>query len=69
MTTLKQMLNAQGVDISVVMGLCLGHDMLFHKFIESPVTDLVVKDRVTCHNPAGPLLNRYWLETLVKSGG
>ena len=62
-----QVLNAHRVDISVVMGLCLGHDMLFHKFAEAPVTDLVVKDRVTCHNPAGPLLNRYWLKTLVRS--
>jgi uncharacterized metal-binding protein len=58
-------LNAQKVDIAVVMGLCLGHDMLFHKFVQMPVTNLVVKDRVTCHNPSGPLLNRYWLKTLV----
>lgn len=62
-------LNAQRVDIAVVMGLCLGHDMLFHRFVEAPVTNLVVKDRVTCHNPCGPLVNPYWLETLVQRAG
>lgn len=61
-----QVLNAMGVDLYLVMGLCLGHDMLFNQFANGPVTTLVVKDRVTCHNPAGPLLNRYWLKTLVK---
>jgi len=61
-----QVLNAMGVDLYVVMGLCLGHDALFTQFAEGPVTTLVVKDRVTCHSPVGPLLSRYWLKTLVK---
>ena len=62
-------LNAQEVDIAVVMGLCLGHDMLFHKYVRAPVTNLVVKDRVTCHNPAAPLLSFYWQDRLLKSEG
>ena len=60
-------LNAQEVDIAVVMGLCLGHDMLFHRYVRAPVTNLVVKDRVTCHNPAAPLLSLYWQDRLAKS--
>lgn len=60
-------LNAQDIDIAVVMGLCVGHDMLFHRYVRAPVTSLVVKDRVTCHSPAAPLLSFYWQDTLVKS--
>jgi len=45
-------LNRAGTDLNVVVGLCVGHDILFHKYIEGPTTTLVVKDRVTGHNPA-----------------
>jgi uncharacterized metal-binding protein len=62
-----QVLNAQDVDVAVVMGLCIGHDMLFHRYVKVPVTNLVVKDRVTCHNPAAPLLSFYWVDRLTKS--
>lgn len=46
-----QQLNAEKPDLVVVMGLCLGHDILFHQHIKLPVTTLVVKDRVNEHNP------------------
>jgi len=59
-------LNAQETELNVVMGLCMGHDVLFSKFSEAPVTTLVVKDRVMCHNPAAPLVNRYWRDTFLK---
>jgi cysteine synthase A len=48
-------LNREGTDFNVVMGLCLGHDTLFIKHSKAPVTVLVVKDRVLCHNPAAAL--------------
>ncbi len=57
-------LNRAKTDLNVVVGLCMGHDILFNKFSEAPTTTLVVKDRVTCHNPAGPLTNRYWRRRL-----
>ncbi len=44
-------LNAAGVELTVTMGLCLGHDILFNRQIESDVTTLVVKDRVHNHAP------------------
>ena len=58
-------LAAAETELNVVMGLCLGDDMLFNRFSKAPTTTLVVKDRVTCHNPAGPLFNRYWRRTLL----
>lgn len=48
-------LNEAKVDFAIVMGLCVGHDTIFHKYIEVPVTTMVVKDRVLAHNPCGAL--------------
>lgn len=50
-----RILNAEKTDMNIIMGLCVGHDMLFNKHSEAPVTTLVVKDRVTGHNPAAVL--------------
>jgi uncharacterized metal-binding protein len=49
------MLNKEETDINVIVGLCVGHDILFTKYSEAPVTTLIVKDRVMAHNPAGAL--------------
>ena len=51
----KALADAQ-TDLNVVMGLCLGHDMLFFKYSTAPATTLVVKDRVHGHNPIAALL-------------
>jgi uncharacterized metal-binding protein len=48
-------LNRAGTDFNIIMGLCLGHDTLFIKHSKAPVTVLVVKDRVLCHNPVAAL--------------
>ncbi|MBN2467166.1 MAG: DUF1847 domain-containing protein [Deltaproteobacteria bacterium] len=45
------LLNYLKVDLNVALGLCVGHDSLFFKYAEAPVTVLAVKDRVTGHNP------------------
>ena len=50
-----QILNEEKTDLNIVMGLSVGHDVLFHKYIEGPTTTMVVKDRVTGHNPVAPL--------------
>lgn len=50
-----RLLNEAGADMNVIVGLCVGHDMLFNKHSEAPVTTLVVKDRVTGHNPVAVL--------------
>jgi uncharacterized metal-binding protein len=50
-----RLLNQAGTDLNVVVGLCVGHDSLFIKHSEAPVTTLITKDRVLGHNPAGAL--------------
>lgn len=49
------MLNDAHTDLNVILGLCVGHDSLFMKHSDAPVTYLAVKDRVTGHNPLAPL--------------
>jgi len=50
-----KLLNEAGTDLNVVVGLCVGHDSLFFRHSEAPVTVLIAKDRVTGHNPAAVL--------------
>ncbi|MBF0558258.1 MAG: DUF1847 domain-containing protein [Nitrospirae bacterium] len=50
-----RLLNTAGTDMNIIVGLCVGHDMLFSKHSDAPVTTLVVKDRVTGHNPVSVL--------------
>jgi uncharacterized metal-binding protein len=50
-----RLLNEAQTDMNIIIGLCVGHDMLFAKYSAAPVTTLVVKDRVTGHNPAAVL--------------
>ncbi|MDU4658631.1 MAG: DUF1847 domain-containing protein [Clostridium butyricum] len=46
-----EFLNESKTDLNILLGLCVGHDSLFIKYSESPVTVFAVKDRVLCHNP------------------
>ncbi|MGI5927672.1 MAG: DUF1847 domain-containing protein [Thermacetogeniaceae bacterium] len=48
-------LEKAGSELAIIVGLCVGHDTLFIKHCNLPVTYLVVKDRVTGHNPVAPL--------------
>ena len=50
-----QLLNKAGTQFNIALGLCVGHDSLFYKYCEAPVTTLVTKDRVTGHNPAAAI--------------
>jgi uncharacterized metal-binding protein len=43
--------NRAKVDMAVMLGLCIGHDTLFIKYCDVPLTILAVKDRVMGHNP------------------
>ncbi len=44
-------LDAAGVELALVLGLCVGHDTIFLRQIKAPVTYVAVKDRATGHNP------------------
>ncbi|PID91073.1 MAG: hypothetical protein CSA96_10290 [Bacteroidetes bacterium] len=39
----------EGSELNIMMGLCLGHDMVFNSKSTAPVTPLVVKDRKLRH--------------------
>ena len=46
-----KLLNQSGTQLNILLGLCVGHDSLFLKYSEAPVTVFAVKDRVLGHNP------------------
>jgi uncharacterized metal-binding protein len=50
-----EVLNAENVDLAIMLGLCIGHDTLFIKYCRVPMTVIAVKDRVTGHNPLAAL--------------
>jgi uncharacterized metal-binding protein len=50
-----ELLNEEKTELNVIIGLCVGHDSLFIRHSKAPVTYLIVKDRVLCHNPAAAL--------------
>ena len=50
-----EVLNREKTELNVMVGLCLGHDILFIKYSKADVTPLIVKDRVTGHNPIAAL--------------
>ena len=45
------LLNEQKTEFNLMLGLCVGHDTLFIKYFQVPMTALGVKDRGTGHNP------------------
>jgi uncharacterized metal-binding protein len=59
-----ELLNKAETDINVIVGLCLGHDMLFAMNSKAPVTTLIVKDRLLGHNPVIALYSNYHKEIL-----
>ncbi len=43
-------LEDKGTELNIMMGLCLGHDMIFNAKSKAPVTPLLVKDRKLDHH-------------------
>jgi uncharacterized metal-binding protein len=62
-----KLLNEAGTQLNVLVGLCVGHDSLFFRHSEAPVTVLIAKDRVTGHNPAGPLYTSHSYYSRLKN--
>jgi uncharacterized metal-binding protein len=54
-----QLLNQAGTQLNIICGLCVGHDAVFSKISEPPVTTLIAKDRVLAHNPAAAVYSQY----------
>jgi len=57
-------LNNVKTELNIILGLCVGHDSLFIKYSDAPVTVFAVKDRVLAHNPMGAL---YLAESYYKN--
>ncbi len=55
------MLEKKETQLNIIIGLCIGHDILFTQHSAAPVTTLIVKDRVLAHNPAGAIYSGYYL--------
>ncbi len=45
------LMNKSQTDLNVLVGLCVGDDVLFIRHSDAPVTILAVKDRINAHNP------------------
>ena len=60
-------LNRAATELNLLVGLCLGHDMLFNKHSKAPVTTVIVKDRVLANNPAGALYSSHWLRMIKEN--
>lgn len=43
-------LEEKKTELNIMMGLCLGHDMIFNSKSKAPVTPLIVKDRKLKHH-------------------
>jgi len=54
-----RLLAREETQMNIILGLCVGHDMLFTRHSQAPVTTLAVKDRVLAHNPLGALYSGY----------
>jgi len=61
-----KMLNRAGTELNLIVGLCIGHDLLFMKHSDAPVSTLVVKDRMSGHNPIPPLYSAYFGELMER---
>ena len=60
-------LDAEGCELNILLGLCVGDDTLFVKHSKAPVTVLAVKDRVLAHNPLGALYTSRNFYTRLKT--
>jgi uncharacterized metal-binding protein len=50
-----EVLNREKTELNIMMGLCLGHDILFLRYAQAETTPLVVNDRALGHNPVAAL--------------
>lgn len=47
-----ELLNGLQCDLNVTLGLCMGHDLIFGKYSEAYVTNLVVKEKISDDAPS-----------------
>lgn len=50
-----EVLNREKTELNLMVGLCVGHDILFLRHCKAETTPLIVKDRALGHNPVAAL--------------
>lgn len=50
-----EVLNREKTELNILVGLCVGHDILFLRHCTAETTPFIVKDRALGHNPAAAL--------------
>ncbi len=64
-----EIFNKLKTELNILVGLCVGHDTLFFRYSEAPVTVLVAKDRRLGHNPVAALyLSNSYYSRLKEEG-
>lgn len=64
-----EIMNQEQTGLNFIVGLCLGHDILFMKHSRALAAPLVVKDRVLVNNPSAVLYSMYHRQRLVDRYG
>jgi uncharacterized metal-binding protein len=64
-----EILNEEGCEFNIAMGLCVGHDSLFLKHAKALTTVFAVKDRLLGHNPLAALYQsrQYYRRLLTRT--
>lgn len=50
-----QIFNSQNTELNLMMGLCIGHDIIFSEMSNAPVTTLFIKEHKSGHTPYSTL--------------
>ena len=61
-----EILNKAQTQLNFIIGLCMGHDILFTRFSRAPVSTLIVKDRLMGNNPAAAIYGWHARRSLFK---
>ena len=61
-----EILNNAETQLNFIIGLCMGHDILFTRYSRAPVSTLIVKDRLLGNNPAAAIYGWHARRSLFK---
>jgi uncharacterized metal-binding protein len=61
-----EILNKAQTQLNFIIGLCMGHDILFARYSRAPVSTLIVKDRLLGNNPAAAIYGWHARRSLFK---
>ena len=61
-----EILNDAETQLNFIIGLCMGHDILFTRHSKAPVSTLIVKDRLLGNNPAAAVYGWHARRALFK---